>query len=71
MGSTCRRGSDAAPREKTILSVGRALDDKGHLEAMAAIVRLLPSRPDWRARFILSATDREPRTMQALRKAAA
>ena len=63
--------SDAGPKEKTILSVGRALDDKGHLEAMAAIVRLLPSRPDWRARFILSATDREPKTVQALREAAA
>ncbi len=63
--------SDAGPKEKTILSVGRALDDKGHVEAMAAIVRLLPSRPDWRARFILSATDREPKTVQALREAAA
>ena len=63
--------SDAGPKEKTILSVGRALDDKGHLEAMAAILRLLPARPDWRARFILSATDREPETVQALREAAA
>ena len=63
--------SDAGPKEKTILSVGRALEDKGHLEAMATIVRLLPSRPDWRARFILSATDREPNTVQALREAAA
>ena len=63
--------SDSGPKEKVILSVGRALDDKGHLEAMATILRLLPSRPDWRARFILSATDREPRTMQALREAAA
>ncbi len=63
--------SDQGPKEKTILSVGRALDDKGHLEAMAAIARLLPSRPDWRARFILSATDREPKTVQRLREAAA
>jgi glycosyltransferase involved in cell wall biosynthesis len=62
--------SDRAPKEKTILSVGRALDDKGHLEAMGAVARLLPSRPDWRARFIVSAIDREPRTVQALRKAA-
>ncbi|HZZ62137.1 MAG TPA: glycosyltransferase family 4 protein [Roseiarcus sp.] len=62
---------DQGPKEKTILSVGRALDDKGHLEAMAAITRLLPSRPDWRARFILSATDREPKTMEGLREAAA
>ena len=63
--------SDAGPKDKTILSVGRALDDKGHREAMAAIVRLLPARPDWRARFILSATDREPKTVQALSEAAA
>jgi glycosyltransferase involved in cell wall biosynthesis len=62
--------SDAGPKEKTILSVGRALDDKGHVEAMAAMVRLLPSRPDWRARFILSATDSEPKTVGALRDAA-
>jgi glycosyltransferase involved in cell wall biosynthesis len=62
--------SDAGPKEKTILSVGRALDDKGHVEAMAAMVRLLPSRPDWRARFILSATDSEPKTVKALRDAA-
>jgi glycosyltransferase involved in cell wall biosynthesis len=59
------------PKEKVILSVGRALDDKGHIEAMGAIVKLLPSRPDWTARFILSATDREPQTVQALRAAAA
>ncbi len=62
--------SDRGPKEKVILSVGRALDDKGHLEAMAAIARLMSSRPDWRARFILSATDREPRIVQALREAA-
>ena len=29
--------SDVVPKETTILSVGRALDDKGHVEAMAAI----------------------------------
>ncbi len=63
--------SDAGPKEKTILSVGRALDDKGHREAMATVMRLLPSRPEWRARFILSAADREPKTVQALREAAA
>jgi len=63
--------SDAGPKEKVILSVGRALDDKGHLEAMDAILRCLASRADWRARFILSATDREPETVQALGDAAA
>jgi glycosyltransferase involved in cell wall biosynthesis len=59
-----------APKDKTILSVGRALDDKGHIEAMAALVRVLPSRPEWRARFILSIPGREPGILQALREAA-
>ena len=63
--------SSRTPKEKTILSVGRALNDKGHIEAMGAIAKLLPSRPGWRARFILSATDREPKTVQALQAAAA
>ena len=53
--------------------MGRALRGKGHLEAMAAIVRALPSRPEWTARFMVSdpvAADREPETVQALRDAA-
>jgi glycosyltransferase involved in cell wall biosynthesis len=63
--------SSAGAKDTTILSVGRALDDKGHREAMAAIARVLASRPDWSARFILSAIDREPDTVRALREAAA
>ncbi len=66
-GSTWPIGPTRAPKEKTILCVGRALDDKGHLEAMAAIARALESRPDWSARMILSATDREPETSGAAR----
>src|SRR5271165_1421448 len=62
--------SSAGAKEKSILSVGRALDDKGHREAMAAIARALTTRPDWRARFIVSAIDREPETLRALREAA-
>jgi glycosyltransferase involved in cell wall biosynthesis len=61
----------AGVKDKTILSVGRALDGKGHREAMAAIVRALEARPGWSARFILSAVDREPETVRALREAAA
>lgn len=57
-------------KDKTILSVGRALDDKGHREAMAAIGRVLATRFDWSARFILSALDREPETLRKLRDAA-
>ncbi len=58
--------SAEVPKEQTILSVGRALDDKGHIEAMQALVRVLPSRPGWTARFILSLTDREPQTVARL-----
>jgi glycosyltransferase involved in cell wall biosynthesis len=63
-----------SPKEKMILSVGRALKDKGHIEAMGAIARVLSSRREWKARFILAdaaAADREPQTVQALRDAAA
>ena len=62
------RSSDS--QGEKILSVGRALEDKGHMEAMEAITRALPSRPEWRARFILSATDREPPSVEALHRAA-
>jgi glycosyltransferase involved in cell wall biosynthesis len=61
----------AGAKDKTILSVGRALDDKGHREAMGAIAAVLTTRPDWSARFVLSATEREPSTVRALRAAAA
>ena len=62
--------SNSCAKENTILCVGRAIDDKGHIEAMAAITRLLPSRSVWNARFILSATDSEPRILQELQNAA-
>ena len=62
--------SATAPKEPTILSVGRALADKGHIEAVAAILRALEARPGWSARFILSAIDREPEIVRALRNAA-
>lgn len=61
------------PKDRMILSVGRALKAKGHIEAMGAIARALKSRPEWKARFILSnaaAGDREPETVQALHEAA-
>jgi len=58
--------SAAEPKDASILCVGRALADKGHIEAMAAIVRALETRPGWSARFILSATDREPETVRRL-----
>jgi len=65
--------SATKPKDRSILCVGRALGHKGHIEAMAAITRVLPSRPEWSARFMVSdpaAADREPETVEALRAAA-
>jgi glycosyltransferase involved in cell wall biosynthesis len=65
--------SATKPKDRSILCVGRALKHKGHIEAMAAIARVLPSRPDWSARFMVSdpaAADLEPETVNALRAAA-
>ncbi len=65
--------SATGPKDRSILCVGRALRHKGHIEAMMAITRVLSSRPEWSARFMVSdpaAADREPETVQALRDAA-
>jgi glycosyltransferase involved in cell wall biosynthesis len=65
--------SATKPKDRSILCVGRALRHKGHIEAMAAITCVLPSRPDWSARFMVSdpaAADLEPETVNALRAAA-
>jgi glycosyltransferase involved in cell wall biosynthesis len=65
--------SATKPKERSILCVGRALKHKGHIEAMAAITRVLPSRPEWSARFMVSdpaAADLEPDTINALHAAA-
>jgi glycosyltransferase involved in cell wall biosynthesis len=69
-GLDMRAWSATEPKDASILSVGRALADKGHVEAMAAIATALKTRPGWSARFILSATGREPETVRALRDAA-
>jgi glycosyltransferase involved in cell wall biosynthesis len=61
------------PKQRSILCVGRALRHKGHIEAMAAITRVLPSRPEWSARFMVSdpaVADRDPELVDALRAAA-
>ena len=57
--------SATKPKDRSILCVGRALRHKGHIEAMAAITRVLSSRPEWSARFMVSdpaAADRDPET---------
>lgn len=58
------------PKVKRILVVGRGLADKGHAEAMAAIVSCLADAPDWTAQFILSRTEVQPDYVAALRAAA-
>ncbi|WP_417674870.1 glycosyltransferase family 4 protein [Roseibium sp.] len=63
--STVHNGLDLAswtPAEKrvdTVLFAGRAVPDKGVLEAAQAVAAVLPEQEDWRTRFILStlATD--------------
>jgi glycosyltransferase involved in cell wall biosynthesis len=45
-------------REQEILYVGRCAPEKGVLEAAQAIGALLPEWPGWRARFILSETEK-------------
>jgi glycosyltransferase involved in cell wall biosynthesis len=65
--------SATRPKDKSILCVGRALRHKGHIEAMAAIAGVLPSRPEWSARFMVSdpaAADRDPELVDALRAVA-
>jgi glycosyltransferase involved in cell wall biosynthesis len=65
--------SATKPKAKSILCVGRALRHKGHIEAIAAITRVLPARPEWSARFMVSdpaAADRDTELVDALRAAA-
>ncbi|HEX9167652.1 MAG TPA: glycosyltransferase family 4 protein [Roseiarcus sp.] len=69
-GLDMRAWSTTEPKDRSILSVGRALADKGHIEAMEAIEGVLKTRPGWSARFILSATDGEPKTVRRLHDAA-
>lgn len=59
-------GLDFAPwkapvgKENEILCVGRCVPEKGILEAALAISRVLPERPSWSARFVLSEPERDP-----------
>lgn len=47
----------APTREKVVLVVGRAVPEKGILEAANALAATLPRHPDWKAVFILSTTE--------------
>lgn len=56
-------------REKVILVVGRATDEKGILEAAEGVVAFLKNAPDWSAKFILSEAGTNPAYMAAVRAA--
>lgn len=58
----------AQERLPEILCVGRCAPEKGILEAAQALVAVLPARPGWRARFILSAADAHPAYFQRVRE---
>jgi glycosyltransferase involved in cell wall biosynthesis len=64
--------ADWAPadaRKPEVLFVGRCVAEKGVLEAAEAAARALAGRPQWSARFILSAVDGNSGTLQAVRSA--
>ena len=48
------------PKRGEILCVGRCVPEKGILEAALALARILPRRPEWRARITLAEPDRNP-----------
>lgn len=50
----------AAEREKVVLVVGRAIPEKGILEAAQALAAALPRHLDWKAVFILSGVNSSP-----------
>lgn len=47
-----------ALKRNEVLCVGRCVPEKGILEAALAVARVLPERPGWNARFVLSELDR-------------
>jgi len=47
-----------APRRNSIVVVGRAMPEKGMLEAMQALAATLPAFTHWRASFILSESEK-------------
>jgi glycosyltransferase involved in cell wall biosynthesis len=56
----------AAEREKVVLVVGRAIPEKGILEAAQALAATLPRHPDWRCVFILSGANSNPEYIEKI-----
>ena len=59
----------ASERAREVLFVGRCVPEKGGLEAAEATARVLADRPDWTARFILSAVQENAAFLETLRSA--
>jgi glycosyltransferase involved in cell wall biosynthesis len=57
----------AGRRTREVLFVGRCVPDKGALESAEATARALAGRPDWTARFILSAVRENAAFLEVLR----
>lgn len=57
------------PKQSEILCVGRCVPEKGILEAAQAVARVLAERPEWRARFSLSESERDPAYLQKVQGA--
>ena len=57
----------ARERAKEILYAGRCAPEKGVIELVQALGRILPMHPEWRARFILSAVDAYPDYFEKVR----
>lgn len=60
-----------ANRERLVLVVGRATAEKGLLEAAQGIAPFLGSHPDWRAVFVLAATESNPQYFEAIKNSLA
>lgn len=56
-------------RERRVLFVGRAVPDKGTLQAAQAVAKLLETRPDWQASFILSLLGTDANYVARIREA--
>ena len=57
----------AGARSREVLFAGRCVPEKGALEAAEAAARVLAARPQWSARFILSAAQGNAAYLDALR----
>ena len=70
-GLDFQQWSPEAARHQTVLFAGRAVPEKGGLEAARATAIALVNRPDWTATFFVSQPEKNPRYMAELQSALA